>query len=72
MGSTDFWLDLLAKHWGKILGGFLGLVVGVIFLKYGFLRTVFLLLMVAGGIYAGGRRIDGSVVWRNFFKSMWK
>ncbi len=72
MGSTDFWLDLLAKHWGKVLGGFLGLVVGVIFLKYGFLRTVFLLLMVAGGIYLGGRRLDGSIAWRNFFKSLWK
>lgn len=67
----DSWRDLLFKHWGKILGGIFFFVVGIIYLKYGFLKTVFLLAMTALGIYLGGRKLDGNHDFRDYVGDFW-
>lgn len=71
MDNNNIWRELLYKHWGKLLGGILFLIVGIIFLRYGFLKTLFLLLMTALGIYIGGRKLDGNQDLRDYFGDLW-
>jgi uncharacterized membrane protein len=65
------WRDLLYKHWGKISGGIIFFIVGIIYLKYGFLKTIFLLVMTALGIYIGGRKLDGNQDLRDYIGDLW-
>ena len=51
------WQDILRKlfmtsRW-RIIGATVGLVVGILFLLLGFVRTVFLLLCIGIGFYIG-------------------
>ena len=48
-------LRFINKNLGKILGGFLGLLVAVLFVFFGFWRGLFILLCVSAGIYLGAR-----------------
>ncbi len=60
MGSEKINLlfDFLVRNWGKVIGGLLGLVLGLLFIKYGFWHTVLLILIVTLGVYAGGKLLD--------------
>ncbi len=71
MDNKAYWRELLSKHWGKVLGGILFFVIGIIYLKYGFLRTIFLLVMTALGIYIGGRKLDGSQDIQDYIAYIW-
>ncbi|HZK25858.1 MAG TPA: DUF2273 domain-containing protein [Oscillospiraceae bacterium] len=45
--------QFIVEHWGKILGGALGLIVGLCILLLGFWRSVLLFLCIAVGVYLG-------------------
>lgn len=45
--------QFLAEHWGKVIGGLLGLVVGLAIILFGFWRTLFIFFCIALGTYAG-------------------
>ncbi len=71
MDNNSIWMNLISKHWGKIIGGLLGLIIGIIFLNFGFLKTIFLLFIVTVGIYLGGRQLDGNSDLKSFFDDLW-
>ncbi|HHX78050.1 MAG TPA: DUF2273 domain-containing protein [Firmicutes bacterium] len=62
MGSEKINLifDFLDRNWGKVIGGLLGLILGILFLKYGFWRTILLILIVTLGVYAGDKYLDSN------------
>jgi len=52
MDST-FFKDLLLNNWGKILGAVCGLLIGLLFIWYGFWKTLLILLCLTGGVLLG-------------------
>ncbi|HOB87167.1 MAG TPA: DUF2273 domain-containing protein [Bacillota bacterium] len=54
MTELNLW-NLFIKHSGKIIGGLLGLLIAVLMLKYGFWKTLFILIAVGVGIFLGWR-----------------
>jgi uncharacterized membrane protein len=71
MDYRDFWQDLTGRHLGKLVGGILFFLIGILYLKYGLLRTLFLLLLTALGIFIGGRKLDGNQDLQDFLKGIW-
>jgi uncharacterized membrane protein len=57
--GVERFLGFIARLWqthrGRMLGAIAGLVLGILFLTLGFLRTIFLLILVAGGYLLGGK-----------------
>ncbi len=45
--------ELLYRHWRKIAGGLIGLLVALIFISFGFLAGLFLIICIAAGVYIG-------------------
>jgi uncharacterized membrane protein len=45
--------QFFVEHWGKILGGALGLIVGLCILLFGFWRSLLLFFCIAVGVYLG-------------------
>ncbi|MCK9222867.1 MAG: DUF2273 domain-containing protein [Limnochordia bacterium] len=58
-------LILFLANKGKVLGAILGLVTGLLFLRYGFFRTLLVLLCIAIG-YVIGRRLDSGQEFTDF------
>jgi uncharacterized membrane protein len=54
-GVKDFCVALWQTHRGRVSGVAVAFVAGVMFLSLGFLRTVFLLALMAGGYMLGGK-----------------
>ncbi len=54
MSEFDWWY-FLNRHWGKILGGLLGLIFALLVVKYGFWLSVFIYLCIAIGLVIGWR-----------------
>lgn len=48
---------LFALYRGRVVGTLLGLVFALVYLHYGFFRTLFILLCAAAGYYIG-QRVD--------------
>ncbi|HHW73041.1 MAG TPA: DUF2273 domain-containing protein [Firmicutes bacterium] len=44
---------VLSAHMGKIFGSLLGLIVGWIFIAYGVLKGLFVVLCIAAGVFFG-------------------
>lgn len=51
-------VDFIVKHIGEVIGGALGLVFAVLVLTIGFLKTLFLVLCIAIGVFIGGRYFE--------------
>lgn len=47
--------DILLNNWGKILGAVCGLLLGLLFIWYGFWKTLLILLCLTGGVFLGIR-----------------
>jgi uncharacterized membrane protein len=45
----------MSRHWGKVLGGLLGLLFALMILKFGWLGALFINFCVAIGIFIGWR-----------------
>ncbi len=65
-------LNLLNEHRGKTVGILLGFIASILFINFGFWRTIFIALFIFAG-YAIGKKLDDNVdfeIWlRNLFKS---
>lgn len=54
MSELNWWV-MLNRHWGKILGGLLGLVFALLVINVGFWWSVFIYICVAVGLLIGWR-----------------
>lgn len=54
---TELLIELWQRHSGKITGMFIGLLIGIFILVFGFLNTLFVIICMAAG-YVVGKRID--------------
>lgn len=63
--------DILQKHPGKIFGGFLGLLFGLLAIKYGLFKTIFISACAALGYYLG-KRLDEQVGLRDILSGLFK
>jgi uncharacterized membrane protein len=65
-------LHLITEHRGKTIGVLLGLIASILFISFGFWRTIFIALFIFAG-YSLGKKLDDNVdfeVWmKNLFKS---
>ncbi|MCR3922081.1 MAG: DUF2273 domain-containing protein [Firmicutes bacterium] len=51
--SAKIFRQFLSEHWGKILGGLVGLLIGLSILIFGFWRSLLLFSCIAVGVYLG-------------------
>jgi len=68
--SKQLMRKFLGAHWGKVLGGFFGLLVGLTILLFGFWRSLLLFLCIAAGIYLG-RFFDRNEVLQSLLQRLW-
>ena len=54
MSELNWWV-LVSKHWGKFLGGLLGLIFAVLVIKYGIWLSIFIYLCIGLGLLIGWR-----------------
>ncbi|MGM0651694.1 MAG: DUF2273 domain-containing protein [Bacillota bacterium] len=53
--SEQNWWYVVKEHWGKILGGLLGLIFAILVINIGFWWSVFVFLCVGIGLLIGWR-----------------
>ena len=62
---------LMSEHRGKVIGVLLGLLASILFISYGFWRTIFIIICILAGYFIG-KKIDDNTnleVWiKNLFK----
>jgi len=68
--SAKAWRQILAQHWGKVLGGLLGLIVGLAILLFGFWKSLLLFACIAIGVYVG-RLFDHHEGLQNLLQRIW-
>lgn len=62
--------ELLETNRGKVLGAIIGLSAGLLIMKFGFWKTVFIVLCILLGFYLGKRFDEGGSFgdwWDRFF-----
>ena len=64
--SEERILAFIQQHRGKIVGGLIGFLLAVLFLVFGFFKTLFVLACVAVGVYFGSRRENRDRVFHYF------
>ena len=67
----DFWRIIFEQHRGKTIGVVLGLVASILFISYGFWRTVFIVICIALGFFIG-KEIDEKKNFDQWLKNMFK
>lgn len=64
-------LYLITEHRGKVIGIILGLLASILFINYGFWRSIFVIICILLGYFIG-KKIDDNTnleVWiKNLFK----
>jgi uncharacterized membrane protein len=65
MSELNWWI-LISRHWGKILGGLLGLIFALLVVNYGFWISIFIFLCIAAGLLIGWHLDATSNVGRFF------
>lgn len=62
---------LMSEHRGKVIGVLLGLLASILFISYGFWRTMFIIICILAGYFIG-KKIDDNTnleIWiKNLFK----
>jgi len=51
-------LEFILKHIGEVIGGVIGLIFAIFVLIFGFLKTLFIFLCIAAGVFIGGRYFE--------------
>jgi uncharacterized membrane protein len=62
---------IVQEHRGKVIGIVLGLIAGILFITYGFLRSIFIIFCIVLGYFIG-KRIDENKSFDNWLKQMFK
>jgi uncharacterized membrane protein len=68
--SAKAFRQFLSEHWGKVLGGVIGLLIGLTIIIFGFWRSMLLFGCVALGIYLG-RMFDRHDGLQNLLHRFW-
>ncbi len=63
---------LLSENWGKVVGGFLGFLVAILFLLFGFWKALLIIILILVGIYLGGKYEQGEGLHRVIDKAWQK
>ncbi|HWQ74013.1 MAG TPA: DUF2273 domain-containing protein [Syntrophomonas sp.] len=64
-------LALISEHRGKVIGVSLGLLASILFISYGFWRTLFILLCIFTGYYIG-KKIDNHTDVEAWLKDLFR
>lgn len=64
-------IHLITEHSGKTLGVILGLIAGIIFLNYGFWRSIFIILCILIGYFIG-KNLDDRTNIEGWIKRIFK
>ncbi|HBK53403.1 MAG TPA: hypothetical protein DDZ44_05670 [Syntrophomonas wolfei] len=64
-------LLILEEHRGKALGILLGLIASILFISYGFWRSLFVIFCIILGFFIG-KRIDENQSFDNWLRQMFK
>lgn len=64
-------LYLVTEHRGKVIGVCLGLLASILFISYGFWRTLFIIACILVGYYIG-KKIDENANLELWFKNLFK
>jgi len=62
---------ILNEHRGKAIGIFLGLVASILFISYGFWRTIFIVFCIMTG-YLVGKKLDENANIDEWVKNLFK
>jgi len=62
---------ILNEHRGKTIGVFLGLVASILFISYGFWRTIFIVFCIMTG-YLVGKKLDENANIDEWVKNLFK
>lgn len=62
---------ILNEHRGKTIGIFLGLVASILFISYGFWRTIFIVFCIMTG-YLVGKKLDENANIDEWVKNLFK
>ncbi len=64
-------LLILEEHRGKALGILLGLIASILFISYGFWRSLFVIFCIILGFFIG-KKIDENQSFDNWLRQMFK
>lgn len=64
-------LYLVTEHRGKVIGIFLGLLASILFITYGFWRTIFVIACIVLGYFIG-KKIDEDANLETWIKNLFK
>ncbi|MEN6348395.1 MAG: DUF2273 domain-containing protein [Syntrophomonas sp.] len=64
-------LLILEEHRGKAIGIFMGLVASILFISYGFWRTLFIIFCIVLGFFIG-KRLDENQSLDGWLKNMFR
>lgn len=64
-------LYLMTEHRGKVIGICLGLLASILFISYGFWRTLFIVACILAGYFIG-KKIDENTNLEIWFKNLFK
>lgn len=69
--NENFWerLKVLVDYKGRILGGILGFITGLIVVKHGWIQALFFLFCLGAGYYIG-KLIDGKETFRQILEKV--
>lgn len=74
-GGAIMWekifIFILEEHRGKTIGIILGLLASILFISYGFWRTLFIIFCIALGYFIG-KRLDENKNFDQWLKQMFK
>lgn len=64
-------LYLVTEHRGKVIGIFLGLIASILFISYGFWRSIFVIACIVLGYFIG-KKIDDSGNIEDWIRNLFK
>lgn len=64
-------LYLMEEHRGKTIGILLGLIASILFIAYGFWRTIFIIVCILLGYFIG-REIDQNKNWDQWIQQIFR
>jgi uncharacterized membrane protein len=64
-------LHIITEHRGKAIGVLLGLVASILFISYGFWRTVFIIACILAG-YVIGKKVDQNANIESWIKDLFR
>ncbi|NLB89288.1 MAG: DUF2273 domain-containing protein [Syntrophomonadaceae bacterium] len=66
-----FLLSLIGEHRGKTIGVLLGLLASILFITYGFFKTLFIIICIGLGYFIG-KRLDDNKNFEDWLRKIFK